>query len=223
MDLANALARTMPCRIHAPFGEHVMTRPQSTKTRRASQARKAAAQPGNDTQDADYTERVIAMLTAEHDAAKRLFSSAEEAADDIEQLQSIVQQACTALTRHAEIEEEFLYPALRRDDPERVAEAQVEHNAAKQLIADLESMDPDDERYRATFTVLGAYVRHHIAEEENEIFPLAREADADFEALCEALSATDLDEGTDAADDAGARAAPVPASRGTRTTPRSRR
>jgi hypothetical protein len=51
-----------------------MTRPQSTKTRRASQARKAAAQPGNDTQDADYTERVIAMLTAEHDAAKRLFS-----------------------------------------------------------------------------------------------------------------------------------------------------
>lgn len=62
-------------------------------------------------------------------------------------------------------------------------EAQVEHDSAKMLIEQLENMGPDDPNYHATFTVLGEYVKHHIKEEEDEMFPQAKKTDLDFEDL----------------------------------------
>jgi len=146
------------------------------------------------------------MLTSDHENVKKLFRQGERIEDDTKQLQAIVDEVCDALTEHAEIEEEFFYPALRETDArELVAEAEVKHNSAKQLIADLQGMDADDERYRATFKVLGAYVKHHVREEEGEIFPRARASKADFEPLFEALSArsgdgADTSEGEDDAE-----------------------
>jgi hemerythrin superfamily protein len=167
-----------------------MKRSQGTKSGRAKQDRELSDRAMDRSQNTNYTEQVIEMLTEDHRAAEQLFRQGEKFADDPNQLQPIAQRACAALTQHAEIEEEFFYPALReKDDDHLIAEAQVEHNSAKQLIADLESMDPDDERYHATFKVLGEYVKHHIKEEEDEIFPLARKSKADFEPLFEALSA----------------------------------
>lgn len=171
-----------------------MNRSQGTRTR----DRKTTGHTEDRSQETNYTKRVIEMLTDDHEAAKKLFRQGDKLADDPEQLQSIVRQACVALTQHAEIEEEFLYPALREVDGDLIAEAQVEHDSARQLIADLESMDPDDERYRATFKVLGEYVGHHIKEEQDEIFPLARESKADFEPLFEALTARMGDRNADA-------------------------
>jgi hemerythrin-like domain-containing protein len=53
-------------------------------------------------------------------------------------------------------------------------EAEVEHDSAKSLIRQLERMSPQDPKFAATFTVLGEYVKHHVKEEESEIFPKAR-------------------------------------------------
>jgi hypothetical protein len=62
-------------------------------------------------------------------------------------------------------------------------EAQVEHETAKMLIEQLENMGPDDPNFHATFTVLGEYVKHHVKEEEDEMFAEARKTDLDFEEL----------------------------------------
>jgi hemerythrin superfamily protein len=144
----------------------------------------------------DDVKSVLEMLSDDHRKLQRLFRDGDHVADDPDALRAIVERACDGLAQHAEIEEEFFYPALRGATGEELLEqAQVEHDVAKQLIADLRSMDADDERYHATFHVLAEYAVHHIEEEERRIFALARKAKADLEALHEALMArADADE-----------------------------
>jgi len=107
--------------------------------------------------------------------------------EDAEELQQIVQIACQELTMHTQLEEELFYPALaaaaKDDDQDLVREAQIEHNSAKQLIAQLEQMSPQDDSYQATFKVLGEYVNHHIQEEEKQMFPAAKKAKVDVRSI----------------------------------------
>jgi hypothetical protein len=51
-----------------------------------------------------------------------------------------------------------------------VAEAEVEHASAKDLIAQIEEADGVDESFDAKVKVLGEYIKHHVKEEEGEIF-----------------------------------------------------
>jgi hemerythrin-like domain-containing protein len=83
------------------------------------------------------------------------------------------------------VEEELFYPAVRDaiDADDLLDEAEVEHASAKQLITELAAMQPGDDLYDAKFTVLGEYVKHHVDEEEHEIFPKAKKAKIDLEAL----------------------------------------
>ena len=67
-------------------------------------------------------------------------------------------------------------------------EAAVEHAGAKELIAQLESMQPGDDIYDAKFTVLGESVNHHIREEQNEMFPKVRKTKLDLNALGEQMA-----------------------------------
>src|SRR5690606_27934863 len=88
--------------------------------------------------------------------------------------QEIVDEACLNLTVHTQLEEKTFYPFLRECDPDKYGsllnEALVEHSSAKDLIAQLRGMAPDDALFEAKFTVLGEYVNHHLEEEENEMF-----------------------------------------------------
>ena len=96
-----------------------------------------------------------------------------DAEEDGEELKEIVDQTCAELEVHAQLEEELFYPAAREalKEQDLIDEAEVEHGSAKALIAQLRQMSPDDEKYAATFKVLGEYINHHVKEEENEIFP----------------------------------------------------
>lgn len=130
---------------------------------------------------------VLETLTQDHRNIIEFFDefrNIREHADD-ETRQTLVEIACTELVIHTQIEEELLYPALREafEDMSLVDEATVEHTVAKQLIGELESMHPDDDLYDAKFIVLGEYVRHHIQEEQNLIFPKMRESGMDLAAL----------------------------------------
>jgi hemerythrin superfamily protein len=122
-----------------------------------------------------------------------MFKDAEklDAQDDQDELQQIVETACRELKLHAEIEEELVYPAImeamNEDDQDLMREAIIEHASAKDLIAQLEQMNPGDENYQPTFKVLGEYVNHHIKEEEGEMFPKAKKAKIDVDGLGEAV------------------------------------
>lgn len=130
---------------------------------------------------------VINILIEDHKKFIQLFAEFQKIKDqaDDEIKQTLVEIACTELVIHAQVEEEFLYPALREafNEPDLVDEAQVEHALARQLIGELESMHPGDDFYDAKFTVLGEYVKHHIEEEQNRIFPRMKRAEMDLETL----------------------------------------
>jgi len=90
---------------------------------------------------------------------------------------------------HAQIEEEIFYPAVREAevDEDLLDEAEVEHASAKDLIGQIQSMQPDDDLYDAKVTVLGEYINHHVEEEEGEMFRKARRAKVDMVNLGEQL------------------------------------
>lgn len=131
----------------------------------------------------------VTLLKQDHRQVAELIDEIEDAQS--EELESIAERICALLTVHAQIEEELLYPAAREalEDSDLVAEATVEHATAKDLIAKIEGMSSDDEEYKATVTVLGEYVKHHVKEEETEMFPQLKKTDLDLAELGESLAA----------------------------------
>jgi hemerythrin superfamily protein len=95
------------------------------------------------------------------------------------------------LTVHATVEEEIFYPAAREalEEQDLLDEAEVEHATAKDLIAQIQTMDPSDELYDAKVTVLGEYVNHHVQEEEKQMFPKCKKAKMPLDELGEQLQA----------------------------------
>ena len=140
----------------------------------------SGAKNGNGEKPAD----AIALLKADHRKVEELFAKFESASGKSAK-QKIAHEICTELKVHAQIEEEIFYPAVREaiEDDDLMNEAQVEHQSAKELIAQLEGMKAGDPLYAATFTVLGEYILHHVKEEESEMFPQVRKAGLDLEAL----------------------------------------
>jgi len=133
------------------------------------------------------------ILAEDHRRVLKMFDQFRKlksrgSADD-EEMQTLVENACAELTIHTQVEEELFYPILRDaiSQADMVDEALVEHASARQLIGELAAMQPGDELYDAKFTVLGEYVKHHIREEETEMFPKAKKAKLDLEALGEEI------------------------------------
>jgi hemerythrin-like domain-containing protein len=130
----------------------------------------------------------VSLLSGDHAEVKQMFENyrqlVEKNADD-EQRGELAREICTMLTVHAEIEEEIFYPAMRDnvDDDLTLDEAEVEHAAAKDLIEQIEGMDPGDALFDAKVIVLGEYIDHHVQEEENEIFPQAEKSGIDLDEL----------------------------------------
>ena len=134
----------------------------------------------------------IDLLKQDHERVEKAFKEFEKLdRQDAEACRRLIGGVCEALTVHTTLEEEIFYPAVREaiDDEDLMNEAAVEHETARMLIDQLQNMGPDDPNYFATFTVLGEYVRHHIKEEQNEMFPAARKSGIDLAALGERLRA----------------------------------
>jgi hemerythrin superfamily protein len=150
---------------------------------------KTAAKTPPRAASAKAAQDMLKMLAEDHKKVKKMFDQFEKMKEDedAEAKQLLVETCCAELTIHAQLEEELFYPALRDaiDDTDLLDEAEVEHASAKQLISELASMQPGDELYDAKFTVLGEYVKHHIEEEEKEIFPKAKKAKLDLEGMAE--------------------------------------
>jgi|SRR5215213_2213503 len=126
----------------------------------------------------------IELLEADHQEVDGFFDEYENL-EDADEKERMTLKICLALTIHTQIEEEIFYPAARDaiENAKLIDEAIVEHASAKQLIAEIEEMDPSDELYDAKVKVLGEQVRHHVEEEEDELFPEIKSSELDLEAL----------------------------------------
>jgi hemerythrin superfamily protein len=137
------------------------------------------------------------LLDADHRAVKKMFKEFEEltqsrARSAAQKKMDLARQICHELTVHAQLEEEIFYPALRAamKDTDLLDEAEVEHQSAKDLIAQIEAAMEPDEKFDAKVKVLGEYIDHHVKEERGEIFPKARAArKLDLVAMREELEA----------------------------------
>lgn len=131
----------------------------------------------------------VKLLKQDHRAVANALEKFESAGR--EEKQAIARQICKMLTVHSQIEEELLYPAARdaldSDESHLIAEARVEHASVKDLIRQIEDREQLDEQYEAKVQVLGEYVKHHVEEEETEIFPRLERTSLDLQALGERL------------------------------------
>jgi hemerythrin superfamily protein len=130
----------------------------------------------------------ISMLKKDHETVKGLFDKFEGSENAAEK-QKIISEAVQELKIHATIEEEIFYPAVRGEMEEQdvMNEAEVEHHVARMLIAELDESNDDEEYQNARFKVLSEAVRHHIKEEEGQMFPQIKDLDMDLDTLGEQM------------------------------------
>ena len=133
----------------------------------------------------------IALLKEDHRKVEDLFEQFEKARGD-ERKQKLALEICKELTIHTMIEEEIFYPACEgKVEEDLLKESFVEHDAAKVLIAEIQSGEPSEDFYEAKVKVLKEEIEHHVEEEEQPkkgLFAQAREADVDVSALGEQMA-----------------------------------
>lgn len=174
---------------------------------KAKAKRKQTRNTRRSARDNGRTQDAIALLKADHRQVEEWFEQFEKARDD-NRKQTLATKICKALTVHTQIEEEIFYPAFLEatDDTDLHHEAEVEHNGAKKLIAEIEASSPDDDYFDAKVSVLSEMIKHHVKEEEQPggMFSEARGSDMDLVALGEQLAARKAElEGADDDDDDG--------------------
>jgi hypothetical protein len=175
--------------------------------KRAGSARKSA---GND---------AIALLMADHRQVEKWFDEFQSARAQ-ERKQELAGKICQALKVHTQIEHEIFYPAFLEatDDEDIHHEAEVEHDGAKKLIAEIEKTGPSDDYFDARVKVLSEMIRHHVKEEEKRggMFAEARQSDMDLQALGSELAARKAELSGEAAepDESDESSARVPRGRG---------
>jgi hemerythrin superfamily protein len=122
----------------------------------------------------------ITLLKQDHRTVKDLFRKFEQAGDKAYATKrKLVDKMIEELSIHAAIEEQVFYPSVRQAieaTEDEVLEALEEHHVVKWTLSELETMDPKHERFDAKVTVLIESVRHHMKEEEEEMFPKVHKA-----------------------------------------------
>ena len=121
----------------------------------------------------------IVLLKEDHKQVRKLFREFQQAGEGATATKGrLVERILEALTVHTYLENEVMYPEVRKllpDLEDDVLESYEEHHVADVLCFELASMSPDDERFDAKTTVLIESVTHHIEEEEQDWFPKVRE------------------------------------------------
>jgi hemerythrin superfamily protein len=121
----------------------------------------------------------VTLLTEDHRTVEQLFADYERGLQGPEAKRQVVDRIIRELSVHAAIEEAYLYPEVRKalgEGGELVDEGLHEHQEVKEILAALEDMDPADAAYDQKVASLIADVRHHVQEEEGEMFPKLRTA-----------------------------------------------
>jgi hemerythrin superfamily protein len=164
----------------------------STGSKKSSSSKSAASKSKSTAKKptSARSQDAIALLKADHRAVEKLFAAFEKAKDD-ERKKQLADQICMELRVHAQLEEELVYPVSREflKEEDLVDEAVVEHQAAKDLIEQIEGMQPDEDLFDAKVSVLKEQIEHHVEEEEKEYFPQIQKTEMDLKAIGEQIKA----------------------------------
>ena len=135
-------------------------------------------------------QEATALLRADHKKVSELFDQYEKTRSVTKKM-DLVTKICTELGVHAKVEEEIFYPAVQAalKDHELVPEATVEHATLKDLIAQVKGVTPEGDLFDAKIKVMSEYVKHHVKEEQTEMFPKAKKTKLDMMALGAQLAA----------------------------------
>ena len=136
----------------------------------------------------------ISLLEEDHRKMKKLLSELESTTErGVKTREELFTTVKDELTVHETIEEEIFYPALKEHPKtkEITLEAYEEHHVVDMVMAEIEGVAYDDEKWGAKFKVMKENIEHHIEEEENEMFKQARQAfeESELEALGERMKA----------------------------------
>jgi hemerythrin superfamily protein len=119
----------------------------------------------------------IELLTADHELVDGLFERIEK--EDASEHPAVFAQIKAELEAHAHIEESIFYPALQEDGDEALveltSEALQEHAQVKVFLGELDAVQSDSDKFEPLLTKLIEDVRHHVEEEEGEMFPMVKD------------------------------------------------
>jgi hemerythrin superfamily protein len=124
----------------------------------------------------------IMLLKNDHKTVEDLFKRFEKLGPRaVKSKEDVVARIIRELSVHAAIEEMLFYPAIRQavddgngdidDIDDMVLESLEEHHIVKWVLSELDGMSAENERFDAKVTVLMENVRHHVEEEEGDLFP----------------------------------------------------
>jgi hemerythrin-like domain-containing protein len=134
---------------------------------------------------------VFKLLIQEHKEAKKDLSLILENKDDFDF--QLINKLCDALTRHMDMEERYLYPVIakKRALKEQAEEAELEHDAARKLIKEIQGKKLDDVEYKVKLEMLQLDIEHHVEEEETEVFPNIEEhfSKEQLDSICDNMKA----------------------------------
>jgi iron-sulfur cluster repair protein YtfE (RIC family) len=129
------------------------------------------------------------MLQQDHDKVKQALSRILETTEGAEKTRAqLFEQVKKDLEIHTRFEEEVFYPTFREDKADAEAKAEVkdalnEHDEAKKMLATIASLDPTSPDFAQHIESLKNALEHHISDEEDEMFPQARQTVSDDEAV----------------------------------------
>jgi hemerythrin superfamily protein len=121
---------------------------------------------------------IIDLLVTEHRALERLFADVETTSDRVLR-REVLEAAIATPKEHAAKEERYLYPVTRTQVPcgDVLADHELrEHADAGRMIDRIHDLEDTDPEFDPLVTSLMTTVRHHVQEEESEIFPRLRNA-----------------------------------------------
>jgi hemerythrin superfamily protein len=122
---------------------------------------------------------VITVLVDDHRAVEQVFGELESRSGTPEHRRAMADHVIAELVRHSVAEEQYLYPAVRQvlSNGDEIADHELsEHAEAEQVMKQLDGLDPTEARFDELLGQLISSIRHHVEEEEGDLFPKLREA-----------------------------------------------
>jgi hypothetical protein len=131
---------------------------------------------------ADQQRDVIEILEHDHREVEEMFRELESlrgasSEEQLERRKTLADQVTIELVRHSVAEEVLVYPKVGKQvSEEEVEHARKEHAEAEETLKRMEKLDADDPGFDDELATLMGEIRHHIEDEEGEMFAHMRQA-----------------------------------------------